>query len=444
MRVDVACTYGQLPGFLRADGRHDADIPFRPDDEFPFEDGAVEVLAIGDFVWTLARPAAARFLLECRRVLRAAGLVLVATESGDTGFSPEHAAGWRGSAPARDELVALAALVGLPLASPPPPMEAFGLAMLATSNGAGSCAALAFTKPDRQLHGDPLVSILIPAYNPLSFGACLDSALAQSYRNVEIVVGDDSAGTEIEEMVQKRAGRRDIRYERNQTQLRPRANFTRCFERAGGEFIKFLCDDDLLASTCVASLLDTFRQAPDVTLATSWRQRIDAEGNILEDNPSTIPVVEDSAVIAGHTLVNAMYMSGLNTIGEPSTALFRKADLLDQAPDYFRFDGVAARGLIDMVMWSALLLKGNAVYVRECQSAFRNHPDQRQHDPATRERNFASYRSLCTAWLALGVQQWQRPDWLRVKPYPPGPGVDWEELPIIGGTARPGVRRAIA
>ena len=156
-------------------------------------------------------------------------------------------------------------------------------------------------------------------------------------------------------------------------QCRPlarRGNFTKCFESARGEFVKFLCDDDLLAPTCVASLLDAFRRAPDITLATSRRRRIDENGNRLDDQPATLPIVAANTTIAGYTLANAMLMAGLNTVGEPTTVLFRKADLLDQAPDYFRFNGAHGHGIIDMVMWSALLLKGDAVYLTESLSAF--------------------------------------------------------------------------
>ena len=45
-----------------------------------------------------------------------------------------------------------------------------------------------------------------------------------------------------------------------------------------------------------------------------------------------------------------------------------------------------------MVMWASLLLKGNAVYLRECLSSFRNHPGQRQRDPVTRMLGFAARR----------------------------------------------------
>jgi glycosyltransferase involved in cell wall biosynthesis len=118
-----------------------------------------------------------------------------------------------------------------------------------------------YTKRDRGVGGDPLVSIVIPAYTPRFFAACLDSALAQTYANTEIIVCDDSDGSEIEATARARAKRRDVRYLRNAVRLGPRGNFIKCFESARGEFVKFLCDDDLLAPTCVSSLLDAFRRA---------------------------------------------------------------------------------------------------------------------------------------------------------------------------------------
>jgi glycosyltransferase involved in cell wall biosynthesis len=276
-----------------------------------------------------------------------------------------------------------------------------------------------FTKRDRQVVGDPLVSILIPAYSPRFFGACLDSALAQTYGNIEVVIRDDSEASEIDEIVRASGDRRPIRYEMNPVRLGVRANYRKCFASARGEFVKFLCDDDLLAPTCVERLLDTFRRAPDVTLATSHRQLIDAEGRHHPDQPATLPIVERDALIAGHTLVNAMLMAGLNVIGEPSTTLFRRSDLMDLAPDYFRFNGVEGHGVVDMVMWSALLLRGDAVYLRDSLSFFRIHSGQRQHDPAKKQRNIDSMRSLRSAWLALGLHEKLAHVQLLAKPYPP-------------------------
>jgi glycosyltransferase involved in cell wall biosynthesis len=296
--------------------------------------------------------------------------------------------------------------------------------------------ALRFVKTDRGVHGDPLVSIAIPAYSPRFFGASLDSALAQTYGAIEIVVCDDSPGSEIEAVAHERTARFPVRYKRNPVRLGPRGNFTRCLEAARGEFVKLLCDDDLLEPECIASLLDAFRRAPDIALATSLRRRIDERGTQLEDQPATVPIVAEDSIVAGPTLANAMIMAGLNTVGEPSTTLFRRADLLEQAPGYFCFGDEPGHGIIDMVSWAALLLKGDAVYLNRRLSSFRIHEGQRQHDPAKAARNAASIRSLQAAWLELGLDRRLRPDELLVKPFPLDNGADWRAQPVLGFAAR--------
>ena len=78
----------------------------------------------------------------------------------------------------------------------------------------------------------------------------------------------------------------------------------------------------------------------------------------LPDQAATMPIVDDDTVIDGQSLANVMLMTGLNVVGEPSTVLFRKRELEDVAPDYFRFRGEQGRGAVDMTIWSTLLLRG--------------------------------------------------------------------------------------
>ena len=113
-----------------------------------------------------------------------------------------------------------------------------------------------------------------------------------------------------------------------------------------------------------------------------------------------------------------MLTVGLNVIGEPSTTLFRKAELAARAPHYFCFNGEEGHGIIDMVMWSTLLLRGDAVYRRESLSCFRIHPGQRQHDPAKKQRNAESIDRLRSAWLALGLSERSPRGQLLAKPFP--------------------------
>jgi glycosyltransferase involved in cell wall biosynthesis len=433
--LDIGGDRRRLPGALLVGSAGDADVPLESGDEFPFEDCAADAIVVRTSDAALSEHEALRLLVECRRVLRPRGLLRFAAADGRTP-ARRVSNGTSASAVGATRLRELASLAGLvSVGATDAIIDGARDAAAAMCADARHAPALELTKPDRSVTGSPLVSILIPAYGIRYFAACLASATAQTYANIEIVVCDDSPDAAIETVVREGARGRTLRYERNETRLRPRGNFIRCFERARGEFVKFLCDDDLLDAECVDRLLDAYRSAPDITLATSHRRRIDAHGRVLADQPATRPVVAGNSVIVGHTLANAMLMAGLNTIGEPSTTLFRKSDFSDAAAGYFHFDGAPGRGVIDMVMWASLLLKGNAVYLRQSLSSFRNHPLQRQRDPLMVQRTIDSIRRLQAAWLAFGLHERHPPDQLLVRPFPPG-GSDWQATPVQGFAAR--------
>jgi len=404
LRVAIGFESTAPAGFLRAGWGPDAQVPVRPTDGLPWADREIDVIACGRAVMELPATMLVRFLHDCRRALRPRGTLSIELSADD------------GEADLRRQ----AELVGLEAST----------SVAGPAVGSSASRSIAFMKPERRATGEPPVSILIPAYSPRFFGLCLDSAIGQTYANAEIVVCDDSPDTAIESLVRAQAGMRTIRYLRNSARLGVRANYRKCLDVADGEFIKFLCDDDLLVPTCVARLVDAFRASPDITLATSHRRRIDANGNGLPEQPATVPIVDADTVIAGWTLANAMLMAGLNVIGEPSTALFRKSELLGQAPGYFRFNGAEGHGIIDMVTWTALLLRGDAVYLRESLSSFRIHPGQRQHDPAKAGRNAESIRELQHAWLALGLFEKIPRTELLAQPYPTSTVAAWQRRTV--------------
>ncbi|MGQ0453214.1 glycosyltransferase family 2 protein, partial [Bacillus sp. SS-TM] len=64
----------------------------------------------------------------------------------------------------------------------------------------------------------PLVSILIPTYNrPHYFKIALESALAQTYSNIEIIIGDDSTNDETATLIREQylPNYKNITYIRN-------------------------------------------------------------------------------------------------------------------------------------------------------------------------------------------------------------------------------------
>ncbi|TAG83798.1 MAG: glycosyltransferase family 2 protein [Burkholderiales bacterium] len=247
-----------------------------------------------------------------------------------------------------------------------------------------------------------LVSILIAAWNPRYFEKALRSALAQTYSSIEILIGDDCPDTAIKQIVDRVSSPKfPIHYCKNEPRLMVRANYEACFNRARGEFIKYLNDDDLLEPNCVVRMVESLTLEPTAVLATSARSLIDEVGGPKQDLPATKPLVPVDSFIDGQSLVNALLLLGLNFIGEPSTVMFRKelAQLGDEP--LFDFAGESGRGVTDFVLWSKLLCRGDAVYLRERLSSFRVHREQRQANPEVQRFAVDSVPALRNQWLAL-------------------------------------------
>jgi glycosyltransferase involved in cell wall biosynthesis len=228
-----------------------------------------------------------------------------------------------------------------------------------------------------------LVSIAIPAYSERYFPQALASALAQRYEPLEIVVCDDSAGTAIE-VAARAAGDARVRYIRNPQRLGFAGNFTRCFHEARGDLVKFLNDDDRLLPACVESLAPVLEANPAVMLATSRRRVIDERGEPRADIQATTPVSIVSALIFGRELADLALANGVNVIGEPTTAMFRRSQLAVEGDSIFRWGGRDYHCLADLALWLRLLRTGLAYYCASVLSEFRMHPEQEQERPGAR------------------------------------------------------------
>jgi glycosyltransferase involved in cell wall biosynthesis len=106
-----------------------------------------------------------------------------------------------------------------------------------------------------------LVSVLIPCWSCREYiRETIDSALAQDYQPLEIVVVEDcgSDGTYEEALKVRDPRLRVVRNERNYGQY---GNKNRALELARGEFIKFIDGDDRIGPGCVSRLMQAQRDA---------------------------------------------------------------------------------------------------------------------------------------------------------------------------------------
>ncbi|PEM14532.1 glycosyltransferase family 2 protein [Bacillus wiedmannii] len=227
----------------------------------------------------------------------------------------------------------------------------------------------------------PLVSILIPTYNrPHYFKIALESVLAQTYSNIEIIVGDDSTTNETEKLIYRHYLHRHkhITYIRNASTLGQFHNALTLLKQSKGEYINFLMDDDIFYNNKIEKMMFYFQQDlnKDIALITSYRTWIDDNGDIIEQHPSMKKLYDEDTLLNGKDFGNHMLILGQNIIGEPTTVLFRK-DLL--AEPFGTLNGRKYGCSVDMASWISLLSKGDAMYITEPLSSFRLHTGQQVH-----------------------------------------------------------------
>jgi len=112
-----------------------------------------------------------------------------------------------------------------------------------------------------------LVSILIPTYNRANLlKRAIESALKQSYDNIEIIVSDNCSTDDTKEVVSKFMDNR-IRYFRNERNLGPILNWRLSLKIAKGYLSVILSDDDyFLDEQYIENVVKLFNRYHSVNL----------------------------------------------------------------------------------------------------------------------------------------------------------------------------------
>ncbi len=122
----------------------------------------------------------------------------------------------------------------------------------------------------------PLVSIIINNYNYERFvGQAIESALQQTYPNVEVIVVDDGSTDRSPEIIRGYHGRILPLIKENGGQS---TALNAGFKSSHGEIIIFLDADDLLLPTAVEDVIDVFSSRPDL-VRVEYRMAVIDENN---------------------------------------------------------------------------------------------------------------------------------------------------------------------
>ncbi len=164
----------------------------------------------------------------------------------------------------------------------------------------------------------PRVSVIIPTYNRRDLvQLTIDSALAQTFTDSEIIVVDDGSTDNTGEMLRARYDSQ-IRYE-YQTNQGESAARNRALQLAQGEYIALLDSDDLWFPDKIEKEVRRLDAEPQAGLVFCEAWLIDAAGERLADRPEGQGVTPDDLSLEKMVFVNQ--------IGGPSTTLIRRSTL---------------------------------------------------------------------------------------------------------------------
>jgi glycosyltransferase involved in cell wall biosynthesis len=129
----------------------------------------------------------------------------------------------------------------------------------------------------------PYVSIGLPVFNGEKYlEETLDSMLAQTYSDFELIVSDNASTDRTPEICKAYAARDPrIRYHRNEKNLGASPNFNRVFELSSGEYFKWAAYDDLIAPDFLLQCVVALDQNPAVVLCYPRAKLIDEHGTFL-------------------------------------------------------------------------------------------------------------------------------------------------------------------
>lgn len=243
----------------------------------------------------------------------------------------------------------------------------------------------------------PLVSIVIPTHRPEHFRNALMCSLAQTYRNIEIIVSDNSGGDAIAEMC---APYPQVIYRKN-VDGQASSNIAMGLGLATGEFIKYLFDDDLLYPHCIESMLGWLGQfsaenQAQIGLITSNRHLVNEQGIVygeLREESLTATTLMSGAQVR-QRLLSTLY----NFVGEFSTILFRRALIDSENPlsIFSAYGETCSIGLIDVPLYLQLMEKSHLLYIPHSLSIFRKHSNSGSNVATS-----PMFHTVVTDWLRL-------------------------------------------
>ena len=207
------------------------------------------------------------------------------------------------------------------------------------------------------------VSIGLPVYNGSKYiGEAIESILAQTYGDFELIISDNASTDDTEEVCRSYNDNR-IRYYRSDKNRGAAWNYNRTESMANGEYFKWAAHDDKLSPDFLSKCIPHLDRNDDVVLVYTNSIIIDKEGNITGHFDQSLDASSHDPWFRFKNLILKQHPC-LSFFG-----LIRRKALL----------GTARHGnynSADRVFLAHMSLKGKLVQIPEYLFYWRKHPEQ--------------------------------------------------------------------
>lgn len=218
----------------------------------------------------------------------------------------------------------------------------------------------------------PLVSIIIPNYNhSMYLDQSIQSALNQTYPNIEIIVNDNASTDNSVEVAVKYLNK-GIVINKNPDNV-TNSNYRLVYERSAGEYFVLLCADDILAPDFVEKTVEVMEQDKNVGLVHVERNYIDETGEITELDS----FFRCSFRAAGESML-PIFM--LTDVGQSAQGLIRRS-VFEQAGCH---DTEHDHTNIDKEQWFRLCMHADYAYIRNVKNLIRKPAGESQTSTTVR------------------------------------------------------------
>lgn len=127
-------------------------------------------------------------------------------------------------------------------------------------------------------------SVTIPAYKRKYLLEAIESVLAQTYQDYELIIVDDCSPEDLKSVVDKFSDSR-IHYYRNKKNcgaINVVDNWNICLSYCMGDYVICMGDDDRLLPNCLKEYVNIINKYPDLYVYHAWTEIINEDGNYLD------------------------------------------------------------------------------------------------------------------------------------------------------------------